>query len=119
MSDPGDELWDHDDYPSGFGEDYDEDPDCDHDDYEADILTGRATCNRCGHQWFQDEEEIAAEIERQRAYDEWTRTGEGRWVLFKAWVRGLGYRLWPWRLRDFFWRRQPAAPTEIDDEIPF
>lgn len=25
---------------------------CDHDDYDLDILTGRATCNMCGDRWW-------------------------------------------------------------------
>lgn len=25
---------------------------CDHDDYDLDILTGRATCNMCGERWW-------------------------------------------------------------------
>ena len=58
---------DHDDY-----EDH-----CDHEDYEADILTGMATCVRCNHRWFQTAEEIQRVREAQAAWDrqceEWDR----------------------------------------------
>lgn len=53
-------------------DDYEED-ECQHDDYEADILIGRATCNCCGHWWWQTREEIDAEIERIRAKREDTQ----------------------------------------------
>jgi len=48
-----------DDYMDAFLED-----DCFHEDYEADILTGIATCPRCGYRWMltsqQREQELAA-----------------------------------------------------------
>ena len=46
--------------------DYGDEPEdeCDHEDYEVDILTGRATCNMCGHSWWQSPEEIEAECRR-------------------------------------------------------
>lgn len=42
----------------------DDGPDCDHEDYEADILTGLATCGKCNHRWMQ----TPAEIERERVH---------------------------------------------------
>lgn len=41
---------------------------CDHDDYELDILTGRATCCCCDHVWYPSDEAIEAEIQRQADY---------------------------------------------------
>lgn len=96
---PDDDYWDDDDP---------REDDCDHDDYEADILTGIAMCHRCGHRWMQTNEEIAREIEHQAEYqrmqDRWNR---------EQWWRDR----WEW-IRSFFpQRRQKAA--EMNDEIPF
>lgn len=54
---------DYDDYGDGL-----DDP-CDHDDYDVDILDGRAHCSRCGHAWYQTSGELAAEMRRQAEYD--------------------------------------------------
>ena len=43
---------------------------CDHEDYDADILTGVATCGLCGARWHQTAEEIEREAEAQKHYDE-------------------------------------------------
>lgn len=53
MSDD-DDLWLEDD-------DYDDDP-CDHDDHDTDILSGRATCYRCGESWWMSAAELKREI---------------------------------------------------------
>ena len=93
---------------------YDDDPDpecCGHEDYDADILTGRATCHRCGHVWWQTPEEIAAEVERIRRYDELTRERERPWARFNEWARGL------WSSIRCRWRIRRAA--EVNDEVPF
>ena len=46
--------------------DYDEDDDwCDCDDYDADILEGRAQCYRCGRRWWLTNEQITNEIRWQ------------------------------------------------------
>ncbi len=42
--------------------DYDEPADCDCDDYEADILTGVATCWRCGNRWHMSSDELKANL---------------------------------------------------------
>lgn len=39
--------------------------DCDHEDYELDILTGRATCTMCNHRWFMSDEELARDQKRR------------------------------------------------------
>lgn len=86
---------------------YDEDP-CEHEDYEVDIIVGRAHCCRCQHSWWQTNEEIAAEVARIAAYDEWQRQQESRWFQLKERARG-----W-WRS---IWRRRKRA--KIVDDIPF
>jgi hypothetical protein len=64
MSSSGRQPWDaNDPYPG------DEGPECDHEDYDADILTGLATCGRCGHRWTQTAEEIAREREAEIAFE--------------------------------------------------
>lgn len=64
MSWSGRHPWDADDpYPDDY-------PDqCDHEDYDADILTGIATCGRCNHRWHQTADEIARERDAQIAWD--------------------------------------------------
>jgi len=61
-----DDWWDDDGYEH-----------CDHEDYDADILTGFATCGLCGHKWMQTEAEIQRERAAQQAWDrqceEWER----------------------------------------------
>ncbi|MDR9813061.1 hypothetical protein [Rhizobium hidalgonense] len=53
-----------------YYDDYDEpdDYDCDHANYDADILTGEAWCWRCQHKWIMTHEEITREIEHQAEY---------------------------------------------------
>lgn len=116
MTDPHDELWSHDDYPPGYADDDDDDPDpetCDHEEHEVDIITGRATCWRCGESWFQTDEEIAAEIERITAYDHWQRQQERPWYRFREWIGAL---VGAWRAR---LRRMRRRTVPDDDEIPF
>lgn len=84
-----------------------EQEECDHIDYDADILNGMATCADCGHRWMQTTDEIAAESARERFYDEAMRREERR-ARFRA-VGG-------W-FRSFLPRRRRAAT--LDDEIPF
>ena len=92
-------------------EEYDDWPpdECDHEDYEADILTGRATCNRCDHAWWQTPEEISAETERIHRYYEWVEDQERPWTRFKEWAGGWWDRLKP--------RWPKRAP--VSDDLPF
>lgn len=83
-----------------------------HDDYDADILTGRATCNMCGHSWWMTDREVATEIEHMRAYDEWQREQHRPWNRFREWLRGHMPR-WP------RWPQRRRRAPEINDEIPF
>lgn len=94
---------------------YDDEPEeeCDHEEYEHDIISGRAVCCKCPHSWYLSAEEIAAEIERIRAYDEWQREQDRPWFRFKRWAEShIGAIRSRWKR----WRR--PAPV-IDDEIPF
>lgn len=98
--------WDEDEY-----ENWSEDECCDHEDYDADILTGRAMCNRCGHAWWQTDKEMAAETERIRDYYEWMEDQERPWFRFKEWLGGLWFRIkqqWPKR----------NSPV-VGDDFPF
>ncbi len=96
---------------------YDDEPEddpCDHDDYEADILSGRAMCNRCGHAWWQTTEELETELRRQAEYGEWVAEQERRekWLRLTAPFRWLGHKLLPLSPR--------TAIRSLDtDEIPF
>jgi len=42
--------------------------DCDHADYEADILTGQAWCWRCGERWVLTDDEIARQERFEAEY---------------------------------------------------
>jgi hypothetical protein len=59
---------DDDDFEDEFYDDRDDDLDCWHEGYDADILTGEAWCWRCQHKWIMTTKEIAGEIEFQREY---------------------------------------------------
>lgn len=50
-----------DDFEDGY-EMYDDDF-CDHEDYDADILTGRAHCYRCGEAWWMTDDQLRRHIE--------------------------------------------------------
>lgn len=104
MSSSGRHPWDaNDPYPD---DDRPED-DCDHLDYEANILTGEAIC-ACGHRWVQTAAEIVARRENQIAYDEMC----AEWAREDCRPINRLRRLVS-RVRDA-WRRQSQA-----DEIPF
>lgn len=102
MSSSGRHPWDaNDPYPG------EEMPECDHVDYEADILTGIATC-ACGHRWMQTAAEIAEERENQRAYEEMCTAWEREDRKLTNRLRKLVNRV-----RNAWRRSQPT------DEIPF
>lgn len=96
---------------------YDDEPECDHDDYDIDILDGRCRC-LCGHSWCASQEQVEAEIKRQREYSEHEeRENRRQWWrdLFAPItdpIRTLRRRLFEWRLRRQF-------PEHVDDDIPF
>lgn len=53
-----------DDFYDDFDPDFDPGPDCDHEDYELDILIGRATCTMCNHRFYMSEDELRRHHER-------------------------------------------------------
>ncbi len=95
---------------------YDDDaPECDHEEYEADILTGRAECCMCGHSWYQTNEEIEREIELQARYQDDMEREERR-----QWWRDRTYpvRMFLHRVLMRIWPRKSLSVLH-DDEIPF
>jgi len=80
--------------------------DCDHEDYENDILSGVAYCYRCGHRWVLSNEEVEREIERIAAYQRM----EDHWNKWRWWHDLKS------AVRSFFARRRRAPD---DDDIPF
>lgn len=85
----------------------DGDESCDHEEYEIDVLTGRASCDRCPAGWWATPEQIEAEAQRQRVYAEWVADQERPLARFKDWARGI--------LR----RHTRPARKDIDDDLPF
>lgn len=104
MSSSGRHPWDaNDPYPD---DDRPED-ECEHLDYEANVLTGEAIC-ACGHRWLQTAAEIAEQRENQAAYDE----------MCAEWEREDRKPIN--RLRRFVGRVRNACRRPIQtDEIPF
>lgn len=94
---------------------YDDEPEdeCEHDEYEIDILTGRASCDRCLHSWWATDKQVASEARRQADYADWVAEQERPWNRFKRWLRRtrLVERIRCWQ----FAREIRRA----DDEIPF
>ena len=85
---------------------YDDDDPCDHQEYEADVLTGRAICNMCGHAWWLTTEELNAEHRRIAEYGEWAadQYRRERWEWLARW--------WDWLKPR--WRKSPTS-----DDLPF
>lgn len=107
-----DDEYGYDDEEESF-EDRDEELECDHDEYEIDILSGRASCDRCQHSWWATDAQVASEAQRQADYAEWVAEQERPWSRFRRWLRRtrLAESISRWR----FERELRRA----DDEIPF
>lgn len=104
-------AWDDDSWKDGY-EDYD---DCDHEDYEIDVCTGRADCNRCNYHWYLTSEEINRELDRQANYYEDMEREERR-----QWWYDLWHPVWLMRIRSrLAWRPWAKSAPITDDEIPF
>ena len=105
--------WNDDSWKDGYdtwklASPYDDDDPCDHEDYDADVLTGRAMCNRCGHAWWQTTEEIELECRRIAEYSEWVAEQERPWVRFKEWARDWWLSI-----------RWPPRKLPAGDDLPF
>lgn len=50
--------------------------DCDHDEYETDVLTGRAFCQMCDYTWYQTSADLARDQERTARYTRWCAENE-------------------------------------------
>lgn len=99
----------------GCTPDYEQDDDCDHEHFDIDILSGRASCNDCLASWYATNEQIEAQHRHEIEYAEWVdqQQRRERW----EWLAR------PWR---WFWYRAllPLSPRKAtgmlhDDEIPF
>lgn len=93
-----------------YKDDFEADP-CDHEEYDIDILTGRAECQMCPHSWYPSREEIDAEIRRHADYSEWCARENRRERLSNLLAPARRIIAWaasPFRRRD-----------SLDDGIPF
>lgn len=88
--------------------DDDRDDYCDHDDYDVDILEGRAHCNHCPESWYVSEKEVLRQIEHEAAYQDMCERENRR-----QWWRDL----WA-SIRSIIPRRKRIANI-TDDDIPF
>lgn len=97
-------IYDGDPY---YDDDYDPHTDCDHEEREIDVCTGRTECQGCGRSWYVSNDEVNAELDRQASYHEWEQRENRR-----QWWRDQIDRL-------AFWRRL-CQPTKVnDDDMPF
>jgi hypothetical protein len=100
-----------------YDKDYDDESsdECDHEDHESDIISGRASCCMCGHSWYLSNEELDAEQSRRAKYDEYQSDQERR----ERWDRIT----WPFRWAWYRILNRIAPRTAVralrDDEIPF
>ncbi len=87
---------------------YSDDDYCDHEDYDIDILEGRAHCYRCGQWWYLTGDELDKHLRLQSEYDaamyrEFRR--ENTW--WKRVIRWLAFKF------------RNRAEVSIYDEVPF
>ena len=100
-------------------EDYDPEWECEHDDYEIDILLGRASCNCCSKVWYLDAAQIEAEYDRQARYHDDMESEERRQRRRDFWRKVTLPIRWPiFRLLERIWPRKSLSVL-TDDEIPF
>lgn len=96
---------------------YDDEPEdeCDHEEYESDILTGRAECCKCPHTWYLSDDALRAEQERISEYNEWQRRESRRefWRKLTYPIRWTVYRV-----LNRIWPRKACGMLD-DSEIPF
>jgi hypothetical protein len=111
-------AWDDDSWKDGYDawklespyDDYEDDDPCDHEDYDIDVCTGRASCNICSEHWYVSSVDIDRELDRQANYYE-DMERENR----RQWWRDL------WRpfQSAFAWRPWKKSVEASDDDIPF
>lgn len=106
--------WNDDSWKDGYDawklaspDEYDRESLCDHEYYEVDIVTGRASCNDCLAHWYVSEEKIQRQIEHEVAYHKQMERDNRR-----QWWRDL----WQ-RIQSITSRRRRASVN--DDDIPF
>ena len=110
-------TWNDDTWRDGYDEwklrsPYDEyDEPCDHEDYDIDILDGRARCDRCGESWYASNEEVLAMVDHMARYAEYEEQENRR-----QWWRDIYYKFTA-PLRPF--RRWRARRSGYNDDIPF
>ena len=108
-TDPRD--YEDDEYDSAF--------ECEHEDYDIDVCTGRASCNCCDHRWYMTGEEIDAELDRQATYHEDCERWERQQRRREFWRKLTLPIRWPiFRLLDKIWPRKSLSVLD-DSEIPF
>lgn len=104
---------------------YDE---CYHEDYDIDILTGRAHCHICGEPFWPTDDDIRALRRQEAAYDKhcrryerevWWREFRQRWFWRPTFpirwaVDAFLHKCWPKR-----WGRRNVTAIAEEDEIPF
>lgn len=92
---------------------------CEHDEYDIDILEGRATCSSCGEHWDVSTDELEAELYRLAYYE-----ADFEREMRRQWWRDFFARIthpvrWPiYRLLQWLRFRKSHAVL-LDDEIPF
>lgn len=90
---------------------------CDHEDYDIDIVSGRAECHWCGEGWYASNEEVLSAVDAQAAYAEYEERENRR-----QWWGDLVYNIrhplqaLHWQFQKLGWIRRP---TVTDDDIPF
>jgi hypothetical protein len=90
---------------------------CDHDETEMDVCTGRVECQICGARWFASRDEVDRELDRIATYDEWCAEQVRPWNRFKQWWRDTRLVTWA-RARWWAWRH-PRIEVEDEPELPF
>lgn len=113
--DPNDTAY----YDDDDDDDYDAERYCEHEDYDIDVCTGRASCNCCDHRWYLTSEEIDAELTRQANYYEDCERWERQERRREFWRKVTLPIRWPiFRLLERVWPRK-SLTVLTDDEIPF
>lgn len=90
---------------------------CDHENYDINIVDGRATCDQCGESWYASDDEVLAAVDAQAAYAEYEeRENRRRWWsdLLYNFRHPLVAIHWQMQKRGWF-----RSSVMTDDEIPF